>query len=345
MRGDFDASCSDRRAPPTACVPEREALWGRKMSVASMTNALPPAQRKVAKELFGYRVRKVIGDGAWSRVYEVEDTKSHTAYALKHVVAESDKLDKQERYLAQLRAEWRIGKNLDHPAIRKLIALQGEGLLNKLLRTQSNELGLVMELIDAPPLSDLVERHERPSMPECIRIFSDVANALQHMHKKGFVHADMKPLNILYDAELKRTKVIDLGQAVNIGTQKIRLQGSAGYIAPEQAHEVREQTKEHSRLFEPVTPATDVFNLGATMYAILLRGQLCPQSQHTPREKGLVLPPERIGPTGQLHHVDRSIPDGLSNLVLECLVATPSRRIAMGRVVSTLSDLMQAHPF
>jgi hypothetical protein len=57
--------------------------------------------------IFGYRVRKHIGDGAWSRVYEVEDVKTHTAYALKHVVSEGDK---EDRYLDQLRAGLRVVK-------------------------------------------------------------------------------------------------------------------------------------------------------------------------------------------------------------------------------------------
>ena len=52
-----------------------------------MSDPVPAAKRKVARELFGYRVRRVIGDGAWSRVYEVEDTKAHRALALKHVIS------------------------------------------------------------------------------------------------------------------------------------------------------------------------------------------------------------------------------------------------------------------
>jgi hypothetical protein len=71
-----------------------------------MSDTIPAAQRRMAKgTLFGYRVRKHIGDGAWSRVYEVEDLKSHTAYALKHVISEGDR---EDRYLDQLRAEWEV---------------------------------------------------------------------------------------------------------------------------------------------------------------------------------------------------------------------------------------------
>ena len=113
-----------------------------------MSATVPPAQRKIARgDLFGYRVRRVIGDGAWSRVYLVEDVKTHTAYALKHVVSEGEK---EDRYLDQLRAEWEIGRQLEHPAIRKLVALEHQGTW---LQRNSRDLGLVMELVDAQPLS------------------------------------------------------------------------------------------------------------------------------------------------------------------------------------------------
>jgi len=289
----------------------------------------PPAQRKVAKELFGYRVRKVIGDGAWSRVYEVENTKTHTAYALKHVISTGEK---QERYLDQLRAEWRVGKALKHPVIRKLVALEGEGLLNKLFRTKSSELGLVMELIDAPPLSEHVNRGTRPSMPECLRIFLEVASGLLHMHSKGFVHADMKPLNILYDADRHMTKIIDLGQAVDIGTQKIRLQGSPGYISPEQATEVKD------KVYAPVTEKTDVFNFGATMYTILARGKFAPQSQHT-GDKRVRIEPEFLGPRELMSLGDSEIKRDLSDLVSKCLVFEGTGRVPMEKVVRTLQSM------
>jgi serine/threonine protein kinase len=305
-------------------------------------STLPPAQRKVAKELFGYRVRKVIGDGAWSRVYEVEDTKKHTAYALKHVIGETEK---QERYLDQLRAEWRVGKGLNHPAIRKLISLEGEGLLNKLFRTKSSELGLVMELIDAPPLSEHVYRRTRPSMPECLRIFTEVSSGLLHMHAKGFVHADMKPLNILYEPERRITKLIDLGQSVDIGTQKPRLQGSPGYIAPEQATESKRSRKPDpkrpgakSRLFEPVTEKTDVFNFGATMYVIASKGRFAPQSQHT-NDPEVALEPALLGPRDLVMLGDTEIPRDLSELVSKCLVHDPAGRPTMDRVLRTLQSM------
>jgi serine/threonine protein kinase len=293
-----------------------------------MSDPVPAAKRKVARELFGYRVRRVIGDGAWSRVYEVEDTKAHRALALKHVVSEGEK---EDRYVDQLRAEWEIGRKLDHPAIRKLLSFEGEGLLNKLFRAKSNDVGLVMELIDAPPLSDMMRQRMRPSIPECIAIFHDVASGLQHMHDKGFVHADMKPLNILYDRDRRLTKIIDLGQSVKIGTQKKRLQGSPGYISPEQTNEVSD------KLYEAVTPATDVFNFGATMYAILAYGKLAPAAQS--KSKSVRIAEDELGPTGPLHASDRSIPEKLSMAVVGCLAQKPSDRTPMRKLIETLQSL------
>ena len=69
-----------------------------------------------------------------------------------------------------------------------------------------------------------------------IRIFREVADALAHMNDKGFVHADMKPTNVLV-TEDGSVKVIDLGQAHPIGKAKERIQGTPGYIAPEQAEQ------------------------------------------------------------------------------------------------------------
>src|SRR5262249_37279605 len=117
----------------------------------------------------------------------------------------------------------------------------------KLLKTI--ELQILMELFDGTSL----DVHRPDSLSKLIQIFIQVAEGLTQVHRLGFVHADIKPNNILVNDKLV-TKIIDFGQSCQIGTIKSRIQGTPDYIAPEQVGRGR------------LTPATDVFNFGATMY-------------------------------------------------------------------------------
>ena len=291
-----------------------------------MNGDAPAKNRKFTpgELLHGYRLRAVLGDGAFSRVYLAEDPKTHIAYALKHVVSTGEK---EDRWVDQMRAEWEIGRKLDHPALRKIVDCKHEGWFLK----NSRDVALVLELIDAEPLSD----QNRPAMGECIRIFRDVAAALCHMHEKGFVHTDMKPLNILYTDD-RRTKVIDLGQAAKVGTAKERIQGTPGYMAPEQAAR------------QPLDPQTDVFNFAATMYSVLLGHRMiggsrvhlfAPQTAFRTNEAAARVDEARLGPAEPIHRVDPQIPEQLSMLLLDCLEANPNKRKKMTWVLKVLQGL------
>jgi len=289
-----------------------------------MSESLPAAKRvrKAPGELLhGYRVRKWLGDGAFSVVYLVDDGKNHTQYALKHVISEGEK---EDRYLDQLRMEWEVGRKLKHANIRDIVDLRGDqgfGFLKK----PGKDLGLVMEMIDAPSLEDMIQKGEADfTIGEWIGIFRDVASALVHIHDKGYAHADMKPNNILWDE--KHTKVIDLGQAWKIGTAKPRMSGTAGYVAPEQP------------LIDPITAQTDVFNFGATMYR-LLRGKFAPQTVHKKYPKDFQLPEEYLGEGTSLSAWNPQIPEKLSDLILNCLELEPSKRKYMTYVLKQLESM------
>ncbi len=90
-------------------------------------------------------------------------------------------------------------------------------------------------------------------MTHLLDCFIQTAHALQSLHAGGFIHCDLKPANILRSIT-GETKVIDLGQACVIGARKPRIQGTPDFIAPEQVK------------CEPLSPRTDVFNFGATLY-------------------------------------------------------------------------------
>ncbi len=274
--------------------------------------AVSHAQDRMEHQLFGYRILKHLGDGAASRVYAVRHPKTKQIWALKHVTLNDS--EKDQRFLDQVIQEYEISAKLDHPTIRKMHELCKErsGIF------KVSGLGLVMELIDATPLSDL----PRPPLPECVDLFLQVAHAMQHMHERGFVHADMKPLNILVD-DHGIAKIIDLGQACKVGTKKDRVQGTPGYLAPEQA----------SR--DEITPQTDVFNLGCTMWWVLLRNQ-APQacqadgSSKSHRSGGDLPTPRKIDPT---------IPEELSTLIMRCLEEKPYQRVKLAWIVRKLEEV------
>src|SRR5690606_35077399 len=108
---------------------------------------------------------------------------------------------------------------------------------------------VLMEMVDGLTL----EHYVPDNLIELCRIFQQTALGLHAMHEAGYVHADIKPNNILFMDD-QRVKIIDFGQSCKADTVKDRIQGTPDYIAPEQV------------LRRAITPQTDVFNLGATMY-------------------------------------------------------------------------------
>ena len=260
-------------------------------------------------ELFGYRVVAKLGSGAASELYAVQDPKTKQVWALKHVLRHDEK---GARFIEQVEQEHAIGSKLDHPNVRGVSKVHRT---RKLFTT--TEIGLLLELVDADAMDQRMPRH----MLEAVDQFRQIADGLAHMHERGFVHADMKPINAMVCAN-GNVKIIDLGQACAIGTKKKRIQGTPGYIAPEQAQR------------DAVTAATDVYNLGATMHWVLV-GEVIPTA----------LPPKGDGELGAVDvkmiqlpkppHVRNSrIPAALSELVMDCIQLDPAARVASMKLVS-----------
>ena len=221
------------------------------------TNRSQP--RKIGK----YNVLAKVGEGAASTLYAVQDPKTKQVSALKHV----EKTDeKSQRFLDQVEQEYTIGSKLDHESIRKIIKLIRHRKMFKV-----TAVSMIMELLDAMTLDQQLPKNHG----QAVEIFSQVARGLAHMHERGYVHADIKPNNVLI-CENNRIKIIDLGQACAIGTVKKRIQGTPGYMAPEQAHR------------EEITAQTDIYNLGAMMYWVLV-GEVIPTAMPpSSKQEGLL---------------------------------------------------------
>jgi len=264
----------------------------------------------MAQKLLQYDVLDRLGEGAKSTIYRVVDPMTKRILALKHVVRKNDK---DIRFIEQMESEYEVSKSFTHPNLRRCFDLK----VNKTLIFRVTEAFLVMELVEGKPLDVALPR----SLIAMLDIFLQTARGLEAMHKAGYVHCDIKPINILI-TEGSLVKVIDYGQSCKVGTVKERIQGTPDYIAPEQVAR------------KPVTPQTDVFNLGATMYWSVT-GRTVP-TLYTVNKAGdnsllshdLIQTPKQLNPT---------IPENLSKLIMECVATSPPKRPAgMEQVIQRL---------
>jgi serine/threonine-protein kinase len=248
-------------------------------------------------ELDEYEIISCLGYGARSTIYAVSEKKTGQVYALKRVVRKSAEDD---RFLEQAEQEFDIASKFDHPALRRCIRMIRK---RKMLKT--SELLMLMELVDGTSL----DVHRPNSLTKLIRIFLQVGSGLAAMHRQGFVHADIKPNNILVNEHML-VKIIDFGQSCTIGTVKQRIQGTPDYIAPEQVGR------------GPLTAATDVFNFGATMY-------WCVTDHHIPTlipKKKADGEKDKIREFKKPHELNPKIPMPLSRLIEDCVQNRPSHR-------------------
>lgn len=257
-------------------------------------------EKKVGDLIEGYRILRLVGKGAASIIYLVQDPKTKQIWALKHVEKETAK---DQRFLDQAESEYRIASELNHPSIRKIDRL----IKKKSSLLSTKELYLVMEYVDG--ISE--DRQQPRTFERAVEVFYQVARGMQHMHERGFVHADMKPHNIMVSNG--QAKIIDLGQSCKIGTIKERIQGTPDYIAPEQVHR------------RAITPQTDVYNLGATMYWTLTR-------HHIPtalaKDDSLVgsLDDHLIEKPRPAIELNPRIHPKLNDLIMQCVEVDPEKR-------------------
>ena len=274
----------------------------------------------IPAELFGYKVVDKVGEGAASTVYAVMDTKSKQVMALKHVLRRTDK---DQRFIDQVEQEYKVGSKLDHPNIRAITKY----LTNrKFMVGTVLDAALLMELVDATTL----DLSARPSGHRIASYFAQCARALGHMHERGFVHADMKPSNMMV-CEDHMVKVIDLGQACAIGTVKKRIQGTPGYIAPEQAFR------------NEITPLTDVYNFGATLYWVLVRDEIPCALPSKNGKVGSAVNPDQIRMPRPVHEQDPRIPAGFNEIVMQCIRVAPEARFQSMEMVAERLDALADH--
>jgi eukaryotic-like serine/threonine-protein kinase len=206
-----------------------------------------------------------IGRGGTGTVYQAD--RADGSYA-QHVALKLLRrgLDTDD-VLARFRAERQILASLNHPSIARLL---GGGA------TDDGRPYLVMELVDGEPITLHADRR-RLTVDQRLRLFVTVARAVQYAHRNLIIHRDIKPGNILVapDGEVK---LLDFGIA------KLLDDSPASGTAPQTRTGYRLFTPEYASpeqlRGEPVTTASDVYQLGLLLYR-LLSGRLPPPASPT----------------------------------------------------------------
>jgi serine/threonine protein kinase len=169
----------------------------------SSNEAQPVTTTSVLPSMIGrYRIINELGQGAFGTVYQGCDEELRRDVAIK--VWRADRLsgnEEAEKLLEEARTLARLAK---HPSI---VGIHDVG------RQDDGSCYVVLELIDGHPLRAEIQSHQLP-LQRIVRIATQVASGIQHMHASGLFHRDLKPSNILLDEE-GNASVADFGLALD----------------------------------------------------------------------------------------------------------------------------------
>ena len=281
----------------------------------------PPKERAPSSVPPGYRYTDVIGRGGMGEVVLAEDLQLGRAVAIKRMRSPSPSAEAVTRFLR----EARIQARLDHPAIVPVHTL-GHDADGRPYFTMKRLAGVTLDkrIAEGAPGQTL------------LRAFVDVCLAIDLAHARGVIHRDLKPSNIML-GDYGEVYILDWGVARMMGehdmplpegdsqeghTQVGAILGTPGYMSPEQLRG------------DPVTPATDVYALGAMLYEILAGVPAHPRGQAA-MTSTMSGPP--VSPL--LRKPDRAIAPELDAVCMLALCDEPEDRPTARR----LADLIQRY--
>jgi serine/threonine-protein kinase len=203
----------------------------------------------MAKKKIGrYKVLGELGRGAMGIVYKAEDPNLDRVVALKTIIVDAD-ADGADEYRKRFILEAKAAGKLNHPNIVTTFDCgEHDGLAY-----------LAMELLEG---TDLRSRMLKEAIPaaEAVEIARQVAEGLAYAHERGVVHRDVKPGNIMLNAQ-GQAKIMDFGlarmRAADHKTSTGMVLGTPRYMSPEQISGL------------PVDQRSDIFSLGIVLYEML----------------------------------------------------------------------------
>ena len=289
------------------------------------------------RQIGAYRLLRVLGEGGMGRVYlaaRADDMyQQQVAIKLMHAG-----FAQTQRMLLRFGAERQILANLNHPNIARLLDGGVDGGLPY----------LVMEYVDGDSIDDYCRKNNLGTEAR-LRLFCTVCSAVEYAHKNLVVHRDIKPGNILVNAE---------------GVPKLLDFGIAKLLAPDGAEIAQTRTAE--RMMTPeyaspeqvrgdnITTSTDVYALGVLLYELLAGKRpfrlataspievvrvICEQIPTAPSVVGKESP--GLGPPDAA----RKLSGELDNIVLMAMRKEPARRyVSVGQLAEDIEAFLGGYP-
>ncbi|CAN5267692.1 hypothetical protein BH10CYA1_BH10CYA1_36460 [soil metagenome] len=258
-----------------------------------------------------YEIESVLGLGGMSIVYKARHRLMDRTVAIKmlHGNIKSDHLS-----LERFRLEAQAASSLNH---QNIITVYDFGV------TPQSEAFFVMDFLDGENLSECLERKTKLPWERAIAIFKQICDGLGAAHKKGIIHRDMKPANVVLikqDEGFEQVKLVDFGIAKLLpssGKQQQSLTktgevfGSPIYMSPEQC------------LGKDVDRHSDIYALGCLMYETLtgVPPHLGPTFLDTLNKHVA----EEAKPISELVP-EAKVPPELEQIVAKCLAKKPEDR-------------------
>ena len=245
-----------------------------------------------------YRIMRKLGTGGMANVYLAEDQELGRRVAIKIL---DDRHASDEQFIERFRREAKNAAGLSHPNIVSIYD-RGEA---------EGTYYIAMEYLDGRSLKELIVSRGSAPVNIAIDYARQILAAVRFAHRHGIVHRDIKPHNVLVDAE-GRLKVTDFGIARAGGSQMTEagsIIGTAQYLSPEQAKGA------------PVDQTSDLYSVGVVLYELLTG--VVPFTGDTPVEIAM----KHLSAKPEPPSAKRSdIPRDLDMIVLRALAKDPAER-------------------